>query len=194
MMFLIIMVLFQLIVLIPLLVMVIRERWPWLLSAAFVVNEATLLYFWAAPCVEQDPFSAVYLFYAGPVSALVCGVLLNWVLPPLPTRLAQVCHPQGLILVYALVLFLWAPFVVFAFFIGSESVNNNYIISFQYVETMIQIFLMWLGFTLLFLYLYRAARRSAPTAPDLLDWGISRMDHDESLDSERGRRTHIHKR
>lgn len=204
MVFLIIMVLVQLAVVIPLLVVVIRERWPWLLSVAFVINEATILYFWAAPLMGQDPFSVGYLFWfwTGPVSTLVCGILLNLVLPPLPTRLARICHPQGLILVYLLILFLWAPFVFFGFFIGDIFLSNNYINYSQYVTAIFQIFLAWLGLTLLFAYLYRAARRSGQTFPDLWEclweWWIGRIEPriepNENLDSERGGRTHLRKR
>lgn len=137
-----------------LLIEVIRERWHWLLTTPFVITEATFLYFWAAPLLGQDPYPMLeYLLWASSVSSLASGVFLNWALPPLPTRLTRICHPLALILAYLLIIFLWIPFIIFGVFIGELTNTTSYLNKFLFFCLM-----TWLGFTLIFVYLYRAGR------------------------------------
>ncbi|GIV10070.1 MAG: hypothetical protein KatS3mg019_2161 [Fimbriimonadales bacterium] len=169
MVFLMLMAFVQLAIVMSLLIVVIRERWPWLLAAAFIINEATLLYFWAAPLCGQDPYSLWYLFWVGPLLQLVSGVLLNLFLPPLPARLRSVCHPLWLMLVYLLILFLWIPFVIFGFFIGDLLLINKSEIFVYFIKMIVS----FLGVTLLFIYLYRAGCSCKYTSADLWAWWVS---------------------
>ncbi|MCS7066162.1 MAG: hypothetical protein NZL85_07805 [Fimbriimonadales bacterium] len=174
------MVVIQLAVIIPLLIVAIRERWPWLLSGAFVIGEATFLAFWAAPLFGKDPYAMTYLFWAGPIATFVSGIWLNISLPPLPPQLVRRCHPYGLILVYLLIMVIWLPLVFFGLFLG-EIVGVGLL---QRVEAGIQAFLFGFGVTLIFVYLYRAVKLSGHPFPEIWTWFTETFDHSKSVDTD----------